>query len=228
MRKYYVILLLASFVLPSCIKKSTTVKQTAPATPVATKVQEPAAPSKIAPASGKYDEELGAYVLEDEGGKDLFEAAEAKVKGPEPVTQTVPEKPAVSTKADTDDSWAWQELDEDSSAEVIHFDFDRADIRKDQEPLVKYDAQLAKLAAADGATIVIEGHSCLITRSQLYNQALSQRRADAIKRAFIEQGVPASSIKAVGRGTSRVLTRASGKVAQAPNRRVEVKFLYQK
>lgn len=222
MKRFFAVILLMSVIfLPSCIKK-TTVKQIKPT--AVTQQQAPTVKSASAQVdkekAGAYDEDLGAYVLEDEAEKDLFDAADTKVKS------TGVEKPADKAKKLSDDSWAWQELDEDSSAEVVHFDFDRSEIRKDQEPLVKYNAQLAKLAVADGATIIIEGYSCLITRSQLYNQALSQRRADAIKNIFIKFGVPANSIKAVGRGTSNLITKAPGKEAQAPNRRVEVKFLY--
>lgn len=212
MKKFIVCCLLLSIAIPACVHKKGDHKGV-------NKTKTHVKDANIGQAP-TYDEEVGAFVLEDDVDHDLFDnAADAKKK-------VAVKKGAVAQSGDLDDSWAWQELDEEQPTEVIHFDYDHADIRKDQEQLVRYDARLAKLACEDGATIVIEGHSCLITRSQIYNQALSQRRADTIKRDFIRLGVPAKCIKAVGRGTSMVITRADGKQAQAPNRRVEVKFIY--
>lgn len=212
MKKFIVCCLLLSIAVPACVHKKGDHKGLDK-----TKTHVKDANIGQAPT---YDEEVGAFVLEDDVDHDLFDSAsDAKKK-------TTVKKEAVTQSGDLDDSWAWQELDEEQPTEVIHFDYDHADIRKDQEQLVRYDARLAKLACEDGATIVIEGHSCLITRSQIYNQALSQRRADTIKREFVRLGVPAKCLKAVGRGTSMVITRADGKQAQAPNRRVEVKFIY--
>lgn len=225
MKKYFALLLLISFALPSCVRKKTNAAKQA--TPVELKDEKS---SQKTNKPGAYDEELGAYVLDEDADKDVFEtpAPEAK-KGEEKTVEPVAPVKVEQVKQDLpDDSWAWQEMDENSSAEVIHFDFDSSHIRKDQEPAVKYDAQLAKLASDDGATVVVEGHSCMITRSNQYNQALSQRRAQSAKDALVKNGVPEKSIKAVGRGTSHCITRAPGKEEQAPNRRAEVKFIYPK
>jgi outer membrane protein OmpA-like peptidoglycan-associated protein len=167
--------------------------------------------------SGTYDEDLGAFVLEDEADYDLFD--EVEVKKDHKVMEG------------EEDLWAWEDLDEDQPAETVFFDFNKSTIEeKNEEQMraLRYNADLVKLACDDGAEVIVEGHSCLITRSQMYNQALSQRRADAVKKALIKLNVPEGCMKAVGRGTSQLATKADGREAQAPNRRVEIKFKYPK
>ncbi|KKP95844.1 MAG: hypothetical protein US13_C0002G0154 [candidate division TM6 bacterium GW2011_GWE2_36_25] len=201
MRKYLAIFILLSLMFPACIHKKGTGKS-------AKKVQKYENESR----SGTYDEDLGAFVLEDDADYDLFEEAEAKKDAKKVETE--------------DDLWAWEDLDEEQPAETVYFDFNQAKIRNDQRPVLKYNAGLIKLACEDGARVILEGFSCLITRSEIYNQVLSQRRADAVKKELIKLGVPKDCLKAVGRGTSQLITQAEGKEAQAPNRRVEIKFIY--
>jgi|GEM_PF-1103963 len=210
MKKILFIVMLAALVAPACVRKKTkSVKQ-------AQKTQMVEGDLNKGPA---YDEEVGAFVLEDDAEKDVFAQEKSEAKKEEARVEK-------QVHDDLDDAWAWQELDEEQSTEIIHFDYDSAAIRPDQDSAVRYDAQLAKDACKDGATVVLEGHSCLITRSQQYNQALSQKRADAVKVRFSSLGVSNKCVKAVGRGTSQLITNAEGKEGQAPNRRVEVKFIY--
>lgn len=209
MKKVVGLFLVLSLLMPACVRKKDRVHKP---------VQKIHAYDEDIGKGPTYDENVGAFVLEDDAGHDIFAEATDAHKG---------EKGVTKAKSELDDAWAWQELDEEQPTQVIHFDYDRAKIRPDQESTVSYNAQLAKLACEDDATVVIEGHSCLITRSQIYNQALSQRRADIVKKRFITLGVPKKCIKAVGRGTSCLVTQAEGKEGQSPNRRVEVKFIYQ-
>lgn len=199
MKKSVALFLLLSCLLPSCVRKK------------GEKVAHKTHKYEEKGRTGTYDEDLGAFVLEDEADYDLFEEATDK-KG--------------AKKEPIDDSWAWEELDEGQPTEKIYFDFNESKIKKDQLPLIRYDADLAKMACDDGAEVYVEGHSCLITRSQMYNQALSQRRANAVKKELVKFGVPQKCLKAVGHGTAFLITKADGKDAQAPNRRVEIKFKY--
>jgi len=201
-KRSVVVFLLLSLLLPSCVRRKH-----------ATTGKNNVHKYEDGGRTGTYDEDLGAFVLEDDTDYDLFE--EASEEGG-------------TKKDDIDDSWAWEELDDDQPTETIYFDFNEGNLKKDQEPILRYNADLCKLACEDGAEIIVEGHSCLITRSQMYNQALSQRRANTVKKELIKFGVPKKCLKAVGHGTAYVTTKAEGKDSQAPNRRVELKFKYPK
>lgn len=113
------------------------------------------------------------------------------------------------------------------SFKVVHFNFNRNDIRPDQRDVVAEDIQLAREAVNEGKEVVIEGHTCQMG-SAAYNLALSQRRAEAIKQEMLSNGLPAEAVKTVGYGYERPLVwsdapnRAGLIKALAPNRRAEV------
>jgi outer membrane protein OmpA-like peptidoglycan-associated protein len=71
--------------------------------------------------------------------------------------------------------------------------------------------------------ILIEGHTDSIG-SEEYNQALSQRRADAVASALESRGVPADSIRAMGRGKDFPVATNATVAGRQQNRRVEVVF----
>lgn len=110
---------------------------------------------------------------------------------------------------------------------VVHFNFNKNDIRADQRDVVAADVELAKAAVQDGKNVVIEGHTCQIG-SAAYNLALSQRRAESVKHEMIEHGVPAQAVKTVGLGYEHPLVWSDAKSrpalikALSPNRRAEV------
>jgi len=69
----------------------------------------------------------------------------------------------------------------------------------------------------------IEGHTDSIG-SDSYNQALSQRRAEAVATALETRGVPATRIEAVGRGKSAPVAGNDTSAGRQQNRRVEIIF----
>lgn len=218
MKKGLCALIVLSLLLPCCVRKKTAT------TPKKVSTHQHA--DKNDQQNGSYDDDAGAFVLDDDADYDVFDTKKPAAKKADGADSTAD----AATKKDesSDDSWAWEELDEEQPTKIVNFEYDSAQIRPEEEPKVRYNAELAKFACKDGSTVVIEGHSCLITRSQEYNQVLSQRRADRVKSEFKKLGVDQNCLKSVGRGTSQLLTRAEGKLGQAPNRRVEVKFVHQK
>jgi outer membrane protein OmpA-like peptidoglycan-associated protein len=88
--------------------------------------------------------------------------------------------------------------------------------------------QLDKVAEAlksqgEDKQIVIEGH----TDSQgkdAYNQALSQRRAEAVRSYLVSRGLPADMIKAVGKGEVEPIADNKTADGRANNRRVEIEI----
>lgn len=92
----------------------------------------------------------------------------------------------------------------------VYFEFDRpkpgqkAALSADQKELARVTADAIK---ASKGQIIAEGH-CDRIGSDEYNDALGERRADAVKKALIENGV----------ATDRVEVRSMGKRAQpSPN-----------
>jgi len=114
-----------------------------------------------------------------------------------------------------------------SAFKTVHFDFNKNVIRNDQREIVAHDAEIAKAAVEKGKKVVIEGH-CDQIGSAAYNLALSQRRAEAVKEALLEQGVAAENVKTLGLGYEHPIVWSDQKnrkalIAElAPNRRAEV------
>ncbi len=74
------------------------------------------------------------------------------------------------------------------------------------------------LAPCTGTNVEIQGHTDL-TGDPASNEALSQERADRVKNALIEDGIPAERLTAKGYGSSQPLENAMTGVANAKNRR---------
>jgi peptidoglycan-associated lipoprotein len=82
---------------------------------------------------------------------------------------------------------------------TIYFDFDSSDIRGDARPILRANAEALR---GSGASVTIEGH-CDERGSEEYNQALGERRADAVKRYLENLGVSRPQMKTVSYGETR-------------------------
>lgn len=102
--------------------------------------------------------------------------------------------------------------------ETVLFDYDRADVRPDQT--AKMGAKLAILRANPRLEVQIEGH-CDERGPDEYNLALGNRRAAAVKRWFLEHGIPESRLTIVSYGEERPAEQAATEEAFARNRRAE-------
>jgi OOP family OmpA-OmpF porin len=69
------------------------------------------------------------------------------------------------------------------------------------------------------ATGVVEGHTDSVG-ADAYNQSLSQRRADAVRKYLVDKGVPAARISATGFGESQPVGDNATADGRALNRRV--------
>jgi outer membrane protein OmpA-like peptidoglycan-associated protein len=102
----------------------------------------------------------------------------------------------------------------------ITFDFDRAEVKPQFSGTVQTVAR--NLADFSSTTVDVIGHTDSIG-TDAYNQGLSQRRADAVSRALIANGVHPVRIVAVGRGESQPVASNATPSGQAQNRRVELR-----
>lgn len=79
----------------------------------------------------------------------------------------------------------------------------------------------AKVAAAPGTTIIIEGYTASDNASA-ENRELSERRANLVKDIMVERGVDESQITAIGRGVENPKAGNDTRAGRAMNRRVEI------
>lgn len=85
------------------------------------------------------------------------------------------------------------------------------------------DRLASYLKAHQQSKVLIEGHTDS-QGSEEYNQALSQRRADAVAKALVERGASADSVSAVGRGKGYPVATNDTAAGRQQNRRVEIVF----
>jgi peptidoglycan-associated lipoprotein len=101
---------------------------------------------------------------------------------------------------------------------VIHFDFDKSDLRDDARATL--DAKVPVLTANPDVTIRIAGNTDE-RGSVEYNIALGQRRAASAKRYLTERGIAATRIETISYGEGRPIADGHDENAWAQNRRDE-------
>jgi peptidoglycan-associated lipoprotein len=98
----------------------------------------------------------------------------------------------------------------------VYFDYDKSDVRPDQQSLVQADA--AFLQQHPNMSVTVEGH-CDERGSTEYNLALGDNRASAVKNALVAAGVPADRIKTVSFGKEKPFCTESNEACWQQNRR---------
>jgi peptidoglycan-associated lipoprotein len=132
------------------------------------------------------------------------------------VTQPPPPPPTQAPTTTEADLFA-------QSIRDIYFEYDKADLRGDQQASVQADAQF--LNQHSGINFTVEGH-CDERGSTEYNLALGDQRASAVKSALIAAGVNASRIKTISYGKEKPFCSESNEACWQQNRRGH--FVYQK
>jgi peptidoglycan-associated lipoprotein len=98
----------------------------------------------------------------------------------------------------------------------IYFEYDKADIRADQQSVVQADA--AFLQQHPNIHITIEGH-CDERGSTEYNLALGTNRADTVKNALVQAGLSGDRIKTISYGKEKPFCTESNESCWQQNRR---------
>jgi peptidoglycan-associated lipoprotein len=104
---------------------------------------------------------------------------------------------------------------------IIYFEYDRAEIKPEFVPIVTAHAKYLNTNAAN--KVRLEGHSDE-RGSREYNIGLGERRAQAVRRALMLQGVTEAQITTVSYGEERPAVQGSDESAYAKNRRVELVY----
>lgn len=136
------------------------------------------------------------------------------------VTEKVPPSPAEAPTAmaerPAEAAGVAATMEQLSTFEDIHFDFDRSFIREDAKPVL---AKVAEAMKADRpSALSIEGH-CDERGTAEYNLALGERRAEAAKKYLVSLGVEAGSISTISFGEEKPVDPGHTEEAWAKNRR---------
>ena len=102
---------------------------------------------------------------------------------------------------------------------LFFFEFDKSDLK--QEALDDLDAHAKYLSADRAAKVRLEGHADE-RGTRAYNLALGERRANAVARYLVIQGVNRSQIETVSYGEERPLSLSRDDNGWSRNRRVEL------
>jgi peptidoglycan-associated lipoprotein len=98
----------------------------------------------------------------------------------------------------------------------VLFDFDRANIRADQRPIL--ERQASWLQQYPQNQVTVEGHTDE-RGTREYNLALGQRRANAARDVLVARGVAGGRIQTISYGKDRPAALGSDVAAWAQNRR---------
>ena len=105
----------------------------------------------------------------------------------------------------------------------IYFEYDKSDIRPDQQSAIQTDIQF--LNQHPEINFTIEGH-CDSRGSTEYNLALGDQRASSVKNALVAGGISASRIKTISYGKEKPFCMEENEACWQQNRRGH--FVYQK
>jgi OOP family OmpA-OmpF porin len=103
-----------------------------------------------------------------------------------------------------------------------YFDFDKSTLKA--EGKAKLDELAGKLGQVNVETIVATGHTDSIG-TDAYNNALSLRRANAVKAYLVSKGVAADRVLVEGKGEAKPVASNATKAGRAQNRRVVVEVV---
>ena len=107
------------------------------------------------------------------------------------------------------------------SQRVIYFDYNQSSIRPEYMVLINTHAKLA--AKFPQLKMRLEGHADE-RGSREYNMALSEQRAQSVKRIMGTQGARSQQIRTVGYGEEIPVVRGHNNKSWQKNRRVEIKY----
>lgn len=101
---------------------------------------------------------------------------------------------------------------------AITFETGKADLRP--ESMVEINRIATLMKENPGLEFEVQGH-CDTTGSDKVNDPLSQKRAEAIVAALVEQGIASARLTAVGKGSHEPIASNSTEEGRSKNRRVE-------
>ncbi len=102
------------------------------------------------------------------------------------------------------------------------FDFDKAVLKK--EGKAKLDDLVGKVKGINLEVIIAVGHTDSVG-SDMYNQKLSVKRADAVKAYLVSKGIEKNRVYTEGKGEKQPVADNKTSAGRAKNRRVEIEVV---
>jgi len=103
---------------------------------------------------------------------------------------------------------------------IVFFDWDKNDITASANDVLDAVAQEIR-SRKDINGIVVVGHTDT-SGGVAYNQKLSLRRAEAVKKGLVARGVDAAKLRVEGRGKTDLLVQTADGVREPANRRAQI------
>jgi peptidoglycan-associated lipoprotein len=128
----------------------------------------------------------------------------------------------------TANGWDLSQYNQDRdalAADTIHFAFDSAVIRDDDQP--KLQAVAEAMAADPNAKLLIEGN-CDERGTEEYNRSLGERRSLAAREALSKLGVDPMRVRTISYGKDKPVDPGHDEQAWAQNRRDDFVLLHPK
>jgi len=129
------------------------------------------------------------------------------------------ETPAAPPPAETPPAPPPAPVPEAKRSFQVFFDFNKSDITAAAAKVIKAAADTAK--SGQLVHIAVTGHTDTVG-SAAYNQGLSERRAAAVKKQLVADGLSAGEIITLGVGKAGLLVPTADGVREAQNRRAEI------
>lgn len=104
---------------------------------------------------------------------------------------------------------------------MVFFDWDKAVLTPEAKRIIA--SASADFKRGKNVRIVVTGHADT-SGPKDYNMKLSQRRADAVKKEFVAQGVAPDALMTRGAGENELRVPTADSVREAQNRRAEIVF----
>ena len=162
-------------------------------------------------ADVKYGQVAISYRMGMPGRTPIMAAA--KVPQPTPVIEPAPVIEIPAAQAPPADV-PYPEI-----SEIVNFAHDSADLTPSAKIILDEFAE--RVAAFPDASLELEAHTDS-NGSHAYNQALSERRADSVKRYLMELGITSSAIQTAAEGETNPIESNSTSEGRFSNRRVEL------
>jgi peptidoglycan-associated lipoprotein len=163
----------------------------------------------------RLEAERAAKEAQQAKERELARIKEEEAKQP---TETELEKSLVAKK----ERGIEGEVFETKLLKDVHFDFDKYDIRRGDEEILKENAALLKKYPK--TKIQIEGH-CDERGTAEYNLALGERRANNTRQYLVSFGIASNRISTISYGKERPLDPGHNEEAWAKNRRAHTIIL---